>query len=86
MYHLLHETLEKWARGLLAALLNVPDPGFMPGTAIGAGTEFLDAPYPWASLGVAVAAAVAAGVILAPLDLIRTKYICSVPSFFCTPD
>lgn len=31
--------------------------------------------YPWASLGVTIAAAVMAGLILAPLDLIRTKFV-----------
>ena len=32
-------------------------------------------PYPWASLFVAAAAAVTTGVLLAPLDLVRTRYV-----------
>lgn len=31
-------------------------------------------PYPWASLFVAAAAAVATGLALSPLDLVRTRY------------
>lgn len=71
IYGILHQTLEKWSRGMIAAILNVPDQGL--GTGIGAATELADSPYPWASLGVAIAAGVAAGLILAPLDLVRTK-------------
>lgn len=67
VYNFLLQTLEKWSRGLIAALLNVPDPEI---------SESLIGPaYPWASLGVAVAAAATAGILLAPLDLIRTKYV-----------
>ncbi|CAL3970262.1 unnamed protein product [Diplocarpon coronariae] len=67
VYNLLLQTLEKWSRGLLSALLNVPDPEISAG--------LIGSTYPWASLGVAIAAAATAGVILAPLDLIRTKLI-----------
>ncbi len=67
VYNLLLETLEKWSRGVLSALLNVPDPG------LGLTVELAGSQYPWASLGVALAAAAAAGLLLAPLDLIRTK-------------
>jgi fusion and transport protein UGO1 len=72
VYSVLVQTLEKWSRGLLSALLNVPDPDLTTGLEMSA--ELIGSPYPWASLGVAIAAAVAAGLILAPLDLIRTKY------------
>ncbi len=69
VYNLLLETLEKWSRGVLSALLNVPDPG------LGLTVELAGSQYPWVSLGVAVAAAAVAGVLLAPLDLIRTKWV-----------
>jgi fusion and transport protein UGO1 len=78
VYSVLVQTLEKWSRGLLSALLNVPDPDLTTGLEMSA--ELIGSPYPWASLGVAIAAAVATGIILAPLDLIRTKYY--LPLFF----
>jgi fusion and transport protein UGO1 len=58
---------------VLSALLNVPDPGTV--AVLGAASDLVDTSYPWSSLGVAVAAAVAAGLILAPLDLVRTKSV-----------
>lgn len=69
MYAILTKTLENWSRGLLSALLNIPDPGLLTGGS----PEVIDSQCPWASLGVAVGAAIASGLILAPLDLIRTK-------------
>ena len=72
VYSILVQTLEKWSRGLFSALLNVPDPDLAAGLEMSA--ELIGSPYPWASLCVAIAAAVATGLILAPLDLIRTKY------------
>jgi fusion and transport protein UGO1 len=71
VYGVLLQTLEKWSRGLFSALLNVHDPAL----GLEASADLVASPYPWASLGVAIAAAVAAGVVLAPLDLIRTKYV-----------
>lgn len=68
MYSVLHSTLEKWLKGMLSAALNVPDQGLA-----GVAAELVDAQYPWASLGVAIGAAVTSGLILAPLDLVRTK-------------
>ena len=70
IYGLLHQTLERWARGMLSAMLNVPDQGLA-----GIAAELVDAQYPWASLGVAIGAAVTAGLVLAPLDLVRTKFV-----------
>ncbi|KAI9047291.1 hypothetical protein LZ554_008740 [Drepanopeziza brunnea f. sp. 'monogermtubi'] len=67
VYSLLLQTMEKWSRGLISALLNVPDPEISAG--------LIGSTSPWATLGVAVAAAATAGVFLAPLDLIRTKLI-----------
>lgn len=60
--------------------------------------DVIDAPYPWASFSVAVIAAATAGLILAPLDLVRTKliltptttpkrslanYLRTLPSYLC---
>jgi fusion and transport protein UGO1 len=82
IYGILLQTLEKWSRGLLSAMLNVPDPELTAGLAVA--SELVASPYPWASLGVAIAAAVAAGVILAPLDLIRTKYVVPLSMRLCS--
>lgn len=71
VYSLLLQTIEQWSRGLFSAAFNVPEAAITTGINLSA--ELLDTPYPWASLAVAVAAAVSAGLILAPLDLIRTK-------------
>ncbi|TVY34805.1 Mitochondrial fusion and transport protein [Lachnellula subtilissima] len=73
VYSFLLQTIEQWSRGLYSAAFNVPEAAVT--TGINLSTELLDTPYPWASLAVAVAAAVSAGLILAPLDLIRTKLI-----------
>jgi len=74
IYSVLLKTTESWIRSLLSVLLNVPDPGLLVGSGVG-GLDIVDSPYPFASLGVAVAAAGIAGVVLAPLDIIRTRLI-----------
>ncbi|KAH8805829.1 mitochondrial fusion protein-like protein [Xylogone sp. PMI_703] len=98
VYSILLKTIESWSRSMLSALFNVPDPSVMAG--LGMSTDVLDAPYPWATLGVAVGAAAAAGLILAPLDIIRTRLILTpvtkkksvshnvrnLPSYFCPPE
>ncbi len=71
VYSVLLKTIESWTRSMLAAIVNVPDPGMIAG--LGVAVEVADSPYPWVSLGVAVAAAGFAAVILAPLDIVRTK-------------
>lgn len=80
IYNVLVKALEGWTRSLLCALLNLPDPSALAGgpseivaAAIG-GLDVADSPAPWASLGIAVAAAGIAGVLLSPLDMIRTRY------------
>ncbi|KAI1414406.1 mitochondrial fusion and transport protein Ugo1 [Hypoxylon sp. FL1857] len=95
LYTVLQSLLENWSRSLLSALFNVPDLGLKDDV-----DRLVDiaSPYPWASLCVAAAAAVATGVILAPLDLIRTRLIVTaigrgsrrtlaslraLPSWFC---
>ncbi|OTA99061.1 hypothetical protein M426DRAFT_325466 [Hypoxylon sp. CI-4A] len=97
LYTVLQSLLENWSRSLLSALLNVPDLGFKDDV-----DRLVDiaSPYPWASLCVAAAAAVTTGLILAPLDLVRTRLIVtstgrgprrtiatlrSLPSWFCSP-
>jgi len=71
IYTLASKTVESWSRGVLSAILNIPDPGVTP--SLGPSADLLDTNYPWASLGLAVAAAVITGLALAPLDLVRTK-------------
>ncbi|KAI9847926.1 MAG: mitochondrial fusion and transport protein ugo1 [Sclerophora amabilis] len=72
IYSVLFKTIEIWTRGFLAALANIPDPGILPAVGV-SGVDIADSPYPWASLGVIVSAAGFAGVLLAPLDIIRTR-------------
>lgn len=71
IYSITLKTVEAWSRSFLAALANVPDPGVIAG--LGPAIDVVDSPYPWTSLGVAVAAAAMAAVILAPVDIVRTK-------------
>lgn len=71
VYSIALRTVESWSRSFLAALANVPDPGVIAG--LGPAVDVVDSPYPWTSLGVAIAAAAVAGIILAPLDIVRTK-------------
>jgi len=70
LYSVLQSLLENWSRSLLSALFNVPDLGLKSDT-----DRLIDiaSPYPWASLLVAAGAAVVTGLILAPLDLVRTR-------------
>ncbi|KAI0465926.1 mitochondrial carrier domain-containing protein [Xylaria cf. heliscus] len=97
LYSILQSLLENWGRSLLSALLNVPDLGVKDDVERLVG---IASPYPWASLCVAAAAAVTTGLILAPLDLIRTRLIVtstsraprrtvaslrSLPSWVCHP-
>lgn len=95
LYTVLQSLLENWSRSLLSALFNVPDLGLKDDV-----DRLVDiaSPYPWASLCVAAAAAVTTGLILAPLDLVRTRLIITsigrgprrtlaslraLPSWFC---
>lgn len=84
IYNVLSKALESWTRSLLSALLNLPDPVALAGNpsevvagALG-GLDVADSPSPLVSLGIAVASAAIAGLILAPLDLARTRYAKSV--------
>ncbi|EON62996.1 hypothetical protein W97_02222 [Coniosporium apollinis CBS 100218] len=78
VYNVLFKTIESWTRSLLAALLNVSDPGLLAGNTSGfgaGGLDVIDSTSPLASLGCAVAAAGIAGCVLAPLDIVRTRLI-----------
>lgn len=72
LYTVLQSLMENWSRSFLSAILNVPDLGVKDDI-----DRLIDiaTPYPWVSLVVAASAAVATGVILAPLDLVRTRYV-----------
>ncbi|KAK4210155.1 mitochondrial carrier domain-containing protein [Rhypophila decipiens] len=72
IYSVLQNLLENWSRSLLSALFNVPDIGVRNDL-----DRLIDiaSPYPWASLFVAAAAAVVSGLILSPLDLVRTRLV-----------
>ncbi|KAJ6438372.1 mitochondrial fusion and transport protein Ugo1 [Purpureocillium lavendulum] len=94
LYTVLQSLLENWSRSFLSAIFNVPDLGVKEDI-----DRLIDiaSPYPWVSLFVAGAAAVATGVLLSPLDLVRTKLILtpnkgqrrtlatlrSLPSYLC---
>ncbi|KAI9664218.1 MAG: mitochondrial fusion and transport protein ugo1 [Alyxoria varia] len=76
IYQLLFRTLETWTRSMLSALINLPDPGMLAasGGAVG-GLDIIDSPSPLGSLSVAVAATGLTGLLLAPLDIVRTRLI-----------
>lgn len=76
IYNFLLKTTEGWFRSLISALLNIPDPGLVgaAGSGIG-GLDVLESPSPLTSLGVAVSATAIAAILLAPLDLVRTRLI-----------
>jgi fusion and transport protein UGO1 len=75
IYNFLLKTTESWFRSAISAILNVPDPGLVSSASGFGGLDIIDSPSPLMSLGVAVAATAIAAVVLAPLDLIRTRLI-----------
>ncbi|KAL5606623.1 hypothetical protein BROUX41_003021 [Berkeleyomyces rouxiae] len=72
VYNVLQSLLENWSRSFLSAIFNVPDIGVKDDLDKLIG---IASPYPWASLCVAATAAVATGLILCPLDLVRTRLL-----------
>lgn len=88
VYNILLRTIEAWIRSLLAALMNLPEAATISMGAGGAslaasagggignasGLDVLDSSNPLASLGVAVAAAGITGLLLSPLDILRTRF------------
>jgi fusion and transport protein UGO1 len=83
VYNVLLKTIETWSRSLLSALLNLPDPALLSvgATTTPGGLNILDSPNPMAGIAVAVAAAGIAGLILAPIDMIRTRYVSAFLSY-----
>lgn len=77
-YGVLLKTIETWTRSCLSALLDIPDP-MLFNAALGLksynGPTILDSPSPVASLSVVIVAAAVAGCLLAPVDLVRTKWV-----------
>ena len=82
IYSILFRTMETWARGLLSAVLNLPDPS-VAGAAVGVNTfrsgtgalglNVAESGSPMASLAIVIAASGIAGFLLAPLDIVRTR-------------
>jgi fusion and transport protein UGO1 len=70
LYTVLQSLLENWSRSFLSAIFNVPDLGVREDI-----DRLVDiaSPYPWVSMFVAGAAAITTGVLLSPLDLVRTR-------------
>jgi len=76
VYNVLLKTIETWTRSFLSAILNLPDPTLISPAAVPSNLgklNVLDSPSPMASLVVAVASAGVAALILAPLDMVRTR-------------
>ena len=76
VYNVLLKTIETWTRSLLSAILNLPDPTLISPAAVPSNLgklNVLDSPSPMASLAVAVASAGLAALVLAPLDMVRTR-------------
>lgn len=61
--------MEAWSTSFLSAVLSLPDPGV---------TDVAHSSHPMASLAVAVAATALTALLLAPLDVIRTKLAASM--------
>lgn len=70
-------TLTSFARSFFATVFAISDPGLSfqinPPSGSAGGLDILSSPAPLASLAVAVSAASIAGILLAPLDIARTK-------------
>jgi fusion and transport protein UGO1 len=80
VYNVLLRTIETWTRSLLSAMLDLPDASLLSmGPAIastaGGSLSILDSPNPLASVAIAVGAAGIAGLVLAPIDMVRTRYV-----------
>jgi fusion and transport protein UGO1 len=66
IYNTLSATLEAWITGFVSAFLHIPDPFFV---------EVAHSPEPTTTLMLSLGASVLTGLILAPLDIIRTRMI-----------
>ncbi|KAL8767937.1 MAG: hypothetical protein Q9209_005725 [Squamulea sp. 1 TL-2023] len=79
VHSVLLSTITSFARSFFAAIFGVPDPSLSfqinpPNGSMG-GLDILSSPAPMASLAIAASAAGIAGILLAPLDIARTKLI-----------
>ncbi|KAL8938331.1 MAG: hypothetical protein Q9216_003954 [Gyalolechia sp. 2 TL-2023] len=76
-HSILLSTMTSFTRSFLAAIFAIPDPSLAfqlsPSVGSAGGLDILSSPTPVFSLAVAVSAASVAGIILAPLDIARTK-------------
>ncbi|KAL9598660.1 MAG: hypothetical protein Q9219_004329 [cf. Caloplaca sp. 3 TL-2023] len=76
-HSILLSTLTSFTRSFLAAILAIPDPSLSfqlhPPSGSAGGLDILSSPAPMSSLAVAVSAASIVGIILAPLDIAKTK-------------
>ncbi|KAL8727577.1 MAG: hypothetical protein Q9166_005983 [cf. Caloplaca sp. 2 TL-2023] len=79
VHSILVSTITSFARSFFAAIFAVPDPSLSfhinPQAGSVGGLDILSSPAPMASLAIAVSAAAITGIILAPLDIARTKLI-----------
>ncbi|EPS38705.1 hypothetical protein H072_7544 [Dactylellina haptotyla CBS 200.50] len=91
VYTILTSTIEAWTQSFLSAVINIPDPSI---------TEVIDSPSPVVALCVIVASSAITALLLAPLDIVRTRIIMapaddkprtvlpllkSLPSYLCPP-
>lgn len=86
LYSVLLRVTDSFVRSLLLALFGLPDvigpeqgglaPGLMSGHGTGtSGIDLTDSPNPLATLVVVSVASCVAGILLAPLDLVRTRLV-----------
>lgn len=73
IYTILDRLLDEWTASILSAILNISDPSLID--------DLADSPDAATTLCVAVAAKVLTAVILAPLDIIRTRQILTPSSW-----
>ncbi|KAL8684599.1 MAG: hypothetical protein Q9218_008223, partial [Villophora microphyllina] len=77
IHSILLSTITSFARSFFAVVFAIPDPSLSfqvnPSAGSAGGLNILSSPAPLATLAVAVSAAGIAGIILAPLDIARTK-------------
>ncbi|KAF3921932.1 hypothetical protein ABW20_dc0102013 [Dactylellina cionopaga] len=66
VYTILTSTIETWTQSFLSAVLNIPDPSI---------TEAIDSPAPLTALCIVVASSAITALLLAPLDIVRTRII-----------
>ncbi|MCJ1448149.1 MAG: mitochondrial fusion and transport protein ugo1 [Stictis urceolatum] len=80
VHSILLSTLTTFLRSLLCAIVGLPDPGLplapsssLPGPSSLTGIDILSSPAPVMALFAAVSASGLAGILLAPIDIARTK-------------